>query len=132
MSVVKSEIEDMLTRGLLRPSNSPYSGPFVLVTKKDGSNRICVDFRKLNEVTRKDAFPLSQIDQIIDHLHGSKVFSNLDLASRYWQVPLVEAAIPKTAFVTPDGGHFQFLKLLIGLCNAPGTFQRLVKASFTE
>ena len=88
MSIVKSEIEDMLTRGIIRPSNSPYSAPIVLVTKKDGSNRMCVDFRKLNDVTRKDAFPLPQIDQIVDHFHGAKVFSSLDLASGYWQVPL--------------------------------------------
>ena len=132
MSVVKSEIEDMLTRVIIRPSNSPYSAPIVLVTKKDGNNRMCVDFRKLNDVTRKDPFPLPQIDQILDHLHGAKVFSSLDLASGYWQVPLSEAAIPKPAFVTPDGGHFEFLRLPFGLCNAPGTFQRLMNAIFRE
>ena len=73
LPVVKKEIEDMLERKIIRPSNSPYSAPIVLVTKKDGSNRMCVDFRKLNEVTKEDAFPLPRIDQILDHLHGATV-----------------------------------------------------------
>ena len=132
MAVLKQDVEDMVSRNIMRPSKNPYSAPIVLVTKKDGSNRMCVNFRKLNEVTRKDAFPLSRIDQILDHLHGAKVFSSLDLASGYWQVPLAESAIPKTAFVTPHGGHYEFLRLPFGLCNAPGTFQRLMTAIFNE
>ena len=93
---------------------------------------MCVDFRKLNEVTRKDAFPVPRIDQFLDNLHGGKVFLTLDLASGYWQVPLAESAIPKTAFVTTDGGHYEFLRLPFGLCNASGTFQRLMAAIFNE
>ena len=93
---------------------------------------MCVDFKKFNEVTRKDAFPLAKIDQSLDNLHGAKVFSSLELASRYWQVPLAESALPKTAFVTPDGGHYEFLRLPFGLCNAPGTFLRLMTAIFNE
>ena len=68
---------------------------------------MCTDFRRLNEVTKKDAFRLLRIDQILDHLHGATIFSSLELASGYWQVPLAESAIPKTAFVTPDGGHYE-------------------------
>ena len=132
ITVVKKEIEDMLARNIIRPSNSPYSAPIVLVTKKDGSNRMCTDFRRLNEVTKKDAFPLPRIDQILDHLHGATIFSSLDLASGYWQVPLAESAIPKTAFVTPDGGHYEYLRRPFGLCNAPGTFQRLMTSIFNE
>ena len=111
ITVVKKDIEDMLARNIIRPSNSPYSAPIVLVTKKDGSNRMCTDFRRLNEVTKKDAFPLPRIDHILDNLHGATIFSSLDLASGYWQVPLAESAIPKTAFVTPDGGHYEYLRL---------------------
>ena len=81
MAVVKQEVDDMLSRNINRPSKSPYSAPIVLVTQKDGSSRMCVDFRKFNEVTRKVAFPLPRIDQIHDHLHGAKVFLSLDLAS---------------------------------------------------
>ena len=126
------EIEDMLARNIIRPSNSPYSAPIVLDTKNDGSNRMCTDFRRLNEVTKKDAFPLPQIDQILDHLHGATIFSSLDLASGYWQVLLAESAIPKTAFVTRIGGHYEYLRLPFGLCNAPGTFQRLMTSIFNE
>ena len=124
ITVVKKEIEDMLARNIIRPSNSPYSAPIVLVSEKDGSNRISTDFRRLNEVTKKDAFPLPRIDQILDRLH--------DLSSEYWQVPLAESAIPKTAFVTPDGGQYEYLRLPFGLCKAPGTFQRLMTSIFNE
>ena len=88
ITVFKKEIEDMLARNIIRPSNSLYSAPIVLVTKKDGSNRMCTDFRRLNELTKKDAFPLPRIVQILDHLHGATIFSSLDLASGHWQVPL--------------------------------------------
>ena len=123
ITVVKKEIEDMLARYIIRPSNSPCSSPIVLVTQKNGSNRMCTDFRRLNEVTKKDAFPLPRTGQILDQLHGATIFSSLDLASGYWQVPLAESAIPKTAFVTPDGGHYEYLRLPFRICNA--TFQRL-------
>ena len=122
-TVVKQELDDMLSRNIIRPSKSPHSAPIVLATKKDGSKILCVDFTKLNEVARKDAFPLPRIDQVLDHLHRAKVFSSPDLASGYWQVPLAESAIPKTAFVTPDVGNYEFLRLPFGLCNAPGTIQ---------
>ena len=118
----------MLARNIIRPSNSPYSAPMGLVTQKDVSNRMCADFRRLNEVPKKDAFPLPRVDLILDHLHGATIFSSLDLASGYWQVPLAESAIPKTAFVTPDGGHYEYL----GLCNAPGTFQQFMTSIFIE
>ena len=123
ITVVKKEIEDMLSSNIIRLSNSPYKAPIVLVTKKDESNRMCTDIRRLYEVAKKDVFPYPRIDQILDHLHGATVFSSLELASGYWQVSLAESAIPKTAFVTPDGGHYEYLRLSFGLCNAPGTFQ---------
>ena len=132
ITVVKKEIEDMLARNINRPSNSPYSAPIVLVTSKDRSNRMCTVFRRLNEVTKKDDFPIPRIDQILDHLHGATIFSSLDLASGYWQVPLAESAIPKTALVTPDGGHYKYIRLPFGLCNAPGTFKRLMTSIFNK
>ena len=105
---VKAEVQDMLQRGIIQQSNSPYSAPIVMVRKTDGSNRFCVDYRRLNEVTRKDAQPLPNIDQTLDALKGSKWFSSLDLESGYWQVE-----------VAP-----------FGLSNAPGTFQRLMNELF--
>ena len=78
ITVVKMEIEDILEQNNIQPSNSPYSAPIVLVTKKDGSNQMCTDFRRLNEITKKNAFPLPRIDHILDHLHGATVFSSLD------------------------------------------------------
>ena len=82
ITVVEKEIEDMLAQNIIRPSNSPYRAPIVHVTKKDGSNRICTEFRRLKEVTKKDAFPLPRIDQILDPLHAATFFSSLDLA--FW------------------------------------------------
>ena len=101
ITVVKKEIEDMLALNIIRQSNSPYSAPIVLVSKKDGSNRMCTDCRRLNEVTKKDIFPLPRIDQILDHLHGAMIFSSLDIASGYLQVPLAESAIPKLCSSLP-------------------------------
>ena len=132
ITVVKKEIEEMLARIIIRRSNSPYSAPIVLVTQKDGSNPMCTDFRRLNEVTKKDAFPLPRNDQIMAHLHEETIFSGFDLASGYWQVPLAESAIPKTAFVTCDGGHYDYPRLPFGLCNAPGSFQRLMISIFND
>ena len=127
---VKSEVQDMLQRGIIQPSNSPYSAPIVMVRKKDGSNRFCVDYRRLNEVTRKDAQPIPNIDQTLDALRGSKWFSSLDLASGYWQVEVAPEDRHKTAFVTPDGGLYEYKRMPFGLSNAPGTFQRLMNELF--
>ncbi|MEL7181406.1 MAG: reverse transcriptase domain-containing protein, partial [Pseudomonadota bacterium] len=127
---VKAEVQDMLQRGIIQPSNSPYSAPIVMVRKKDGSNRFCVDYRRLNEVTRKDAQPIPNIDQTLDALKGSKWFSSLDLASGYWQVEVAPEDRHKTAFVTPDGGLYEYKRMPFGLSNAPGTFQRLMNELF--
>ena len=122
---VRKLIHDMLEQGAIQNSDSPWSSPVVLVKKKDGSLRFCVDYRKMNEVTRKDAYPLPRVDDTLDTLVGSKYFSTFDLASGYWQVEVAGEDQPKTAFSTPEG-LFQFRVMPFGLCNAPATFQRLM------
>ncbi len=97
-----------------------------LVTKKDGTTHFCVDYRKLNDIIRKDAYPLLQIDDTLDALHGSTYFSTLDLYLGYWQVEMDQQDIHKTAFVTQEG-LFQFTVMPFGLCNDPVTFERLVE-----
>ena len=126
---IEQQVQNMLERGIIRPSRSPWSSPIVLVKKKDGSMRFCVDYRELNKQTVKDSFPLPRIDECIDNLAGSKYFCTLDLASGYWQVPLDEDAKLKSAFVIP-GGLFEFEVMPFGLCNAPSTFERLMETVF--
>ena len=118
-------VAEMLTSGQIEPSDSPWSSPVVLVTKKDGGTRFCVDYRRLNDATVKDAYPLPRIDDTLDILADKQWFSTLDLASGYWQVSLSQEARVKTAFAT-HSGLFHFKVMPFGLCNAPATFERLI------
>lgn len=127
---VNQLLETMLKKDVIQPSCSPWAAPIVLVQKKDGSTRFCVDYRKLNSVTRKDAYPLPRIDDTLDTLHGSRWFSTLDLASGYWQVEVAKADQHRTAFCTPSG-LYEFKVMPFGLCNAPATFQRLMDLILT-
>ena len=124
-SEVKELLESMLARDVIQPSKSPWASPIVVVRKKDGSARFCVDYRKLNSITHKDAYPLPRIDDTLDTLAGSQWFSTLDLVSGYWQVEVAESDRAKTAFITQEG-LFEFKVMPFGLCNAPATFQRLM------
>ena len=123
---VRQLLDDMLSRDIVEPSQGPWSSPIVLVKKKDGSTRFCIDFRKVNDLTRKDAQPLPRIDDTLDAMGEACYFSTLDLASGYWQVALDPSDKEKTAFATPFG-LYQFRVMPFGLCNAPATFQRLME-----
>ena len=115
----------MLEDGVIVESNSSWGAPIVLVKKKDGMTRLCVDFQRLNSLTALDTYPMPHIEELIDKLGGATYLTTLDLARGYWQVPIAENAKEKTAFVTPHG-LFQFEVMPFGLNGAPATFQRLM------
>ncbi|UYV64482.1 hypothetical protein LAZ67_3000918, partial [Cordylochernes scorpioides] len=122
-TIIKDQIDEMLEEGIIRQSSSPWSFPVILVKKRDGKYRFCVDYRKLNEVTVKDVYPIPRIDDVMDTLQGSKYFSAIDLKSGYWQVEIEERDKEKTAFTTAHG-LYEFNVMPFGLCNAPATFER--------
>ena len=126
-----AQVQQMLASDVIRPSNSPWALPVVMVKKKDGSLRFCVDFRQLNAATVKDAHPLPRIDDLFDALHGARWFSTLDLKSGYWQVPIMERDKEKTAFRTSSGQLYKFNQVPFGLCNAPATFSCLMDRVFS-
>jgi hypothetical protein len=123
--VVRSHIEDMEKHKIIRESTSPYAAPVVMVKKKGGEMRFYVDYRKLNQVTVKDRFPLPRIDETIESLYGAKFFTTLDLFSGYWQIEIKESDKHKTAFIC-EYGQYEFNRMPFGLTNAPSTFQRLM------
>ena len=123
---VRALLKEMVDAGAIRESHSQFAQPIVLVRKKDGTLRLCIDFRTLNKRTIKDNFPLPRIEDTLDALYGAQWFSSLDLKSGYWQIEMEEADKPKTAFTTPLG-FFECNRMPFGLTNAPATFQRLME-----
>lgn len=123
---IDAELDKMLEMDVIERSTSAWSSPILLVKKKDNSFRFCVDFRKLNSVTEKDAYPLPYVSAILDRLRDASYISSLDIKSAYWQVPVAEDSRQYTAFTVPNRGLFQFKRMPFGLHNAPATWQRLI------
>ena len=124
---VRTHIQEMLDIGAIRKSHSPWASAVVLVQKKDGSLRFCINLRKLNNWTVKDAYLLPQIDETLDSLQGSQWFSTLDLKSGYWQVEMDEESKPLTAFIVGQLAFYECKRMPFGLTNAHATFQRLIE-----
>ena len=131
LAELKKQLEDLLDKGFIRPSSSPWGAPVLFVKKKDGSMRLCIDYRGINNVTIKDKYPLPRIDELLDQLRGASLFSKIDLASGYHQIPIAENDVMKTAFNTRYG-QFEFVVMPFGLTNAPAVFMRLMNEVFHD
>jgi hypothetical protein len=126
---LKEQLQDLLDKGFIRASTSPWGAPVLFVKKKDGSMRLCIDYRQLNKVTIKNKYPLPRIDELFDQLQGAQCFSKIDLRSGYHQLKIKKEDIPKTAFRTRYG-HYEFLVMSFGLTNAPAAFMDLMNRVF--
>ena len=129
---VREHIQEMLDGGAIRPSQSAWCNAVVLVRKKDGGLRFCIDFRRLNRRTKKDAFPLPRMQETMESMVGARLFSTMDLKSGFWQVKMAKESQQYTAFTVGSMGVYEFLRMPYGLCNAPATFQRLMQNCLGE
>ncbi|KAL0549084.1 hypothetical protein IC582_013564 [Cucumis melo] len=128
---LKVQLQKLLDRGFIRPSVSPWGAPVLFVKKKDGSMRLCIDYRDLNKVTVQNRYPLPRIDDLFDQLQGATVFSKIDLRSGYHQLRIKDGDVPKTAFRSRYG-HYEFIEMSFGLTNAPAVFMDLMNRVFRE
>ncbi|KAL4011131.1 hypothetical protein IC575_028178 [Cucumis melo] len=128
---LKVQLQELLDKGFIRPSVSPWGAPVLFVKKKDGSMRLCIDYRELNKVTVKNRYPLPRIDDLFDQLEGATVFSKIDLRSGYHQLRIKDGDVPKTAFRSRYG-HYEFIVMSFGLTNAPAVFMDLMNRVFRE
>jgi hypothetical protein len=128
---LKKQLADMLSKGLIRPSASPWGSHVLFVDKRDGTIRLCLDYRKLNEVTIKNKYPLLKIEDLFDQLNRAKVFSKIDLCTGYHQLKVRESDIPKTTFTTRYG-LFEYTVMSFGLTNAPAYFMNLMNKVFMK
>jgi hypothetical protein len=128
---LKKQIEELLEKGFIRPNSSPWGAPVLFLSKKDGSRRMCVDYRSLNEVIIKNKYPLPWIEDLFDQMKGAKIFSKIDLRSGYHQLKIRAKDVPKTAF-TMRYGLYEFLVMSFGLTNAPAYFMNLMNKVFME
>ena len=126
---LKDQLQELLDSGFIRPSTSPWGAPVLFVKNKDGSFRLCIDYRQLNKATVKNRYPLSRIDDLFDQLQGAKCFSKIDFWSGYHQIRIRDVDVPKTAFRTRYG-HFEFLVMSFGLTNAPAAFMDIMNRVF--
>jgi hypothetical protein len=128
---LKKQLDDMLRKGLIHPSASPWGSPIIFVDKRDGTTRLCVDYRKLNDVTIKNKYPLPKIEDLFDQLNGARIFSKIDLRTGYHQLKVRETDIPKTAFTTRYG-LYEYTVMSFGLTNAPAYFMNLMNKVFMD
>ena len=126
---LKAQLEELLSKGFIQPSISPWGAPVLFVKKKDRSLRLCIDYRQLNRVTIRNQYPLPRIDELFDQLQGSRLYSKIDLRSGYHQLRVQESDVPKTEFRTRYG-HYEFLMMSFGLTNAPAAFMDLMNRVF--
>ena len=129
--LIEEEVKKMLEKGVIEKSTSPWASPIVIVPKKSGEKRFCIDLRKVNKITKRDEHPLPRIDDMLDTFNGSEWFTTLDLASGYWQIEMDERDKEKTAFITHEG-LYQWKVMPFGLTNAPATFQRMMQEVLGE
>ena len=126
---MQKQILELLENKFIQPNKSPYGSPVLFVQKKDGTLRMCIDYRALNMLTIHDKYPLPRTDELLHRMKGSNIFTSLDLASGYHQIRIHSDDVPKTA-LTANGEHYEFLVMPFGLTNAPTTFQRCMNGLF--
>ena len=131
MAELKKQLDELMEKGFVRPSSSPWGAPVLFVKKKDGSFRLCIDYRGINRVTVKNKYPLPRIDELLDQLRGATCFSKIDLASGYHQIPIAEEDVRKTAFRSRYG-HYEFVVMPFGLTNAHAALMKMMNNVFRD